>query len=290
MPGIAAGRSALSIIAAMSSKARIPQILAQQRIDGDWAHYAVDDGWLQGRTCYGGLIAALAAHAMRAVAGGDWPAGVGLRALQTSFVGPVSPGPVAVQVRRLRQGRHVAQVQAVVEQQGQVVAALLGVFGAERASSLAPRLPQRPAAAREAATLPTAPTGAAGVPAFLDHFELRWADGALPFSGGSGYRSSIHLRLHADDAAQLPAELQTVLLGDLPPTPAIGQLRAPTAASSVSWALELQPLAAPPGPGWWRVDSESLAVAGGYVNHAARLWAPDGALAAYGYQVVAVFG
>lgn len=31
-------------------------------------------------------------------------------------------------------------------------------------------------------------------------------------------------------------------------------------------------------------------VEGGYVNPSARLWAPGGQLAAYGYQVVAVFG
>jgi hypothetical protein len=44
-----------------------------------------------------------------------------------------------------------------------------------------------------------------------------------------------------------------------------------------------------PAEGWWRADNESLMVDAGYVNQSARLWAPGGQLAAYGYQVVAVF-
>lgn len=286
----AAGTSARRIIPPMDATHSLTRILAQRRADGDALHFDISDDWLQGRTCYGGLIATLAAQAMREIAGSGWPPEVSLRALQTSFVGPVSPGAVQVQVLRLRQGRHVAQVQALVQQGGQVAAALLGTFGAERPSSLPPRRPERPPARREPHELPAPPRGWPGVPVFLQHFDMRWADGAPPYSGGGGWTSSIHLRIQPGEAAALAAELQTVLLADLPPTPAVGQLRAPTANSSVSWALELRPPATPPGEGWWRADCESLLAEGGYVNHAARLWAPDGTLAAYGYQVVAVFG
>ena len=44
------------------------------------------------------------------------------------------------------------------------------------------------------------------------------------------------------------------------------------------------------GQGWWRVDKEAIAVRDGYVNERSALWAPDGTLAAYGYQVVTVYG
>ena len=57
----------------------------------------------------------------------------------------------------------------------------------------------------------------------------------------------------------------------------------------MSWALELRPVGPGPPEGWWRADNESLMVDGGYVNQSAKLWAPGGQLAAYGYQVVAVF-
>jgi acyl-CoA thioesterase len=268
---------------------RFSALIAQRRTLDAATRFIVTDDWLQGRTCYGGLIAALAVVAMRERAGAAWPAGVGLRALQSCFVGPVSPGAVDIRTTVLRQGRNVCQVQAQVLQQDQVAAALLGVFGADRPSALRARLPQRPAPRHEADALPVPPPRPPGAPAFLQHFDLRWAEGALPFSGGEGHRSCIHMRLKPEEAAGVPTELQTVLLADLSPTPVIGELVRPGANSSVTWELQLRPVNPGPPEGWWRADNESLMVDGGYVNQAARLWAPDGHLAAYGYQVVAVF-
>ncbi len=264
-------------------------LAAQRQNTAQGVQFVVSDDWLQGRTCYGGLISAIAVQAMRDRAGAAWPADVSLRALQTCFVGPVSPGAVDIEVRVLRQGRNVCQVQALVQQGEQVAAVLLGMFSADRPSTLPQRLPQRPVARREAEDLPVPPERPQGAPAFLQHFDMRWADGPTPFSGGQGWNTSIHMRLKQAEAATMSSEMQTVLLADLPPTPVVGQLRRPSANSSVSWALELRPVDAVPPDGWWRTDSESLMVDGGYVNHAARLWAPGGQLAAYGYQVVAVF-
>lgn len=263
-------------------------LAAQRRIEGSRVHLPVSEDWLQGRTCYGGLVATLAALAMRDVAGRAWPAGVGLRSLHTCFVGPVQPGEVQVDVQLLRQGRHVCHVQAQVRQGDAVAASLLGVYADDRESVLVPRRPTRPAAA-EADALPVPPTRPQGAPAFLQHFDMRWAEGAPPFSGTSGWTSRIHMRLQPDEARSMPSELQAVLLADLPPTPVTAQLRQPAPNSSVSWALELRPVADGPADGWWRSDNDSVMVEHGYVNHASRLWAPDGSLAAFGTQVVAVF-
>jgi acyl-CoA thioesterase len=260
----------------------------RQSIDGS-TRFELTDDWLQGRTCYGGLISALAVVAMRDRAGAAWPTEVGLRALQTCFVAPVSPGAVDIHATVLRQGRNVCQVQAQVLQQGQLAAVLLGVFGADRPSALRPRLPLRPEPRHEADALPVPPPRPHGAPAFLQHFDMRWAEGAVPFSGGSGHTSSIHMRLNPAEAASVSAELQSVLMADLSPTPVIGELTRPSANSSVTWELQLRPVDPGPPEGWWRADNESLMVDGGYVNQSARLWAPGGQLAAYGYQVVAVF-
>ena len=266
----------------------LPALIARRRIGAAAVHFPVTEDWQQGRTCYGGLISTLAVVAMRDLAGHAWPAEASLRGLQTCFVAPVAPGEVEIGVQLLRQGRNVCQVQAQARQGGQVAAVLLGVFGADRPSSLRPHLPQRPAARREAEALPVPPmrTG----PAFLQHFDMRWADGPPPYGGGEGFSTCIHMRLAGDEATALSAELQTVLLADLPPTPVVGQLTQPSANSSVTWALELRPVPSGPPDGWWRADSESTRVDGGYVNHTSRLWAPAGQLAAFGSQVVAVFG
>jgi len=273
----------------MTALTRFSTLAAQRQNIDAATRFEVGDDWLQGRTCYGGLISALAVVAMRDRAGAAWPAGVGLRALQTCFVGPVSPGAVDIRATVLRQGRNVCQVQAQVVQQGQVAAALLGVFGADRPSTLQARLPQRPPPRHEADALPVPPPRPHGAPAFLAHFDMRWAEGAVPFSGVSGRTSCIHMRLNPEEAASVPAELQIVLLADLSPTPVVGQLTRPSANSSVTWELQLRPVHAGPAEGWWRADNESVMVDGGYVNQSARLWAPGGQLAAYGYQVVAVF-
>ncbi len=265
------------------------ELSAQRQPTEQGVRFVVSDDWLQGRTCYGGLISAFAVQAMRDRAGTAWADDVGLRALQTCFVGPVTPGSLDIDVQLLRQGRNVCQVQAQVRQGDAVAAVMLGVFAADRTSALTPRVPQRPPPRREADDLPAPPQRLPGAPVFLQHFDMRWADGPPPFSGGEGWTTSIHMRLQQAEAATMSNEMQAVLLADLPPTPAVGQLRRPSANSSVSWALELRPTDPAPPTAWWRIDSESLMASGGYVNHAARLWAPSGQLAAFGYQVVAVF-
>lgn len=252
--------------------------------------FDVSDDWLQGRTAFGGLSAALGVQAMRdAASASDWPTEVGLRALQMSFVGPVGAGPVEVEARLLREGRTLRQAQATLHQHGRIVGVALGVFGADRGSALAPvGLQQGPARAAPG-SLPRYGYRAGSDKQFLRHFDLRWDDGPMPGSGGSGNATRIHMRLVDGDG--LDDELKTVLLADVSPTPVLGHFRQAAPGSSVTWALELRPSPdSEPADGWWRADNESVIVGGGTVNHAARLWAPGGRLAALGYQLVAVYG
>ena len=265
-------------------------IVAGRTRSGSTVSFDIADDWQQGRTAYGGVVSAIAAQAMRDVAGADWPAGVCLRALQCSFVAMVEPGRVQVAVEVLRQGRNVCQVMARVSEGGRLGSVLMGVYCAERPSMLTPRRLQRPPARLEAEALPAVPYLPGRMPAFLQHLEMRSVEGAALYSGVPGNRSVIHLRLRDADADAIVPEVLTVLLADAPATPVSGELTRPVPLSSVTWALELRPLAGGHGAGWWRIDSESVLVEGGYVNHVARLWAPPGELAAMGAQLVAVFG
>lgn len=246
--------------------------------------------WLQGRTSFGGLISTLAVQAMRDVAGGAWPESVKLRALQTSFIGPVTQGPAEVVVNVLREGKNVRQVQALVRQQGQTAALLLGVFGGERETIVPVKAPERPAISRTPDETPERQLRPGAAPNFTQHMDMRFAEGVAPFSGQHSEMSRIHLRIRGEPLP-IDLELLTVLLADVPPTPVISNYQQPTPASSVSWELELRPLAqAPAADGWWRVDTDVLASGGGYVNQITKLWAPGGELAALGYQVVTVYG
>ncbi len=267
-------------------------VIRDRQREADVVSFSISDDWLQGRTTFGGLISTLAVQAMRDVAGVAWPEGVKLRALQTSFIGPVALGTVQVMVQTLREGKNVRQIQALVRQDGQTAALLLGVFGTERETVLASIEPAMPATARgpEAATAMPFMRGIA--PNFLQHIDSRWAEGAMPFSGSDATHSRIHLRLKDEPAdALVTPELLTVLLADVPPTPLLGHFKKPTPASSVSWELQLRPPREALAPeGWWRVDTEAQAAAGGYVNQVSQLWSPSGQLAALGYQVVTVYG
>jgi len=266
-------------------------ILARRaRLAGE-VQFDVPDDWLQGRTSFGGLVSVFAAQAMRDVADTGWPDTVHLRALQTNFIAPVESGALSVRVQVLREGKNVRQVQALVRQRDETVALMVGVFGSDRATSVPPLLPRRPEPAKAPDDIGRAPFVPGRRPAFTAHFDMRWSDGAPPFSGGSGEHASIHVRLADADAADIHPELMTVLMADVSPTPVLTQFTTPTPASSVSWALELRPLASEEAlGGWWRADNRAVAASGGYVNQQGMLWAPSGALAALAYQVVTVYG
>jgi acyl-CoA thioesterase len=264
-------------------------LLQGRAIDQNRVRFQVDESWQQGRTLFGGLLSALAVQAMRDVCGSQWA----LRALQTSFVGPVAPGAFDVEVQLLRQGKNIRQVQANITQadaQGQVATAgvLLGVFGGGRESSLPRLMPQRPEVAKNVAASVQLPFLQGLTPNFTQHMDFRLAEGAFPFMGTDHDSSRMHVRLK--QSHELDAELLAVMLADAGPTPVLAQLKAPAPASSVSWALELRPVAegADIG-GFWRMDKDALAVDEGYVNERTALWTPDGQLAALGYQVVAVY-
>ena len=274
----------------MSETTSFAALLAARRRAGtaSTVTFEVPDDWLQGRTTFGGLIASLAVQAMRDVAGGGWDDGVRLRALQTSFIGPVERGPVDVAIELLREGRNIRQVQARVQQGGQTAALLLGVFGTVRETAVAERAPEQPAAAVAADAAPPLPFVRGGGPHFTQHSGARWGEGELPFTGRDSWLSRIHLRLRSEP---VDPELLTVLMADLPPTPVLSRFTRPVPASSVSWELELRPVhAAAPAGAWWRVDTDVVAAAGGYVNQVTKLWTPGRELAAIGYQVVTVYG
>lgn len=266
----------------------VPELIQARTIDHTKVGFTVDASWQQGRTLFGGLLSALAVQAMRDVCGSDWP----LRALQTSFIGPVTPGRFEVSVQLLRQGKNVRQVQANVQQadaQGQMVmvGVLLGVFGGGRTSSLNSLMPPQPAVDKDVAASLQLPFVQGLTPDFTQHLDFHLAEGAYPFMGSDEIRSSTHIRLKQTQG--LDVELQSIMLADAGPTPLLGQLKAPAPASSVSWALELRPVSGVAADGHWRMDKDTVAFDEGYVNERTTLWTPDGQLAALGYQVVAVY-
>jgi len=242
----------------------------------------IPEDWLQGRTTFGGLQAALAVGAMRDLLGTDAP----LRTLQTTFVAPLPAGALSIRARVLRAGKSATQIEAQLFDGEQIACTVLGVFGAARSSkiAIAPTMPAIDSAHYRPIDLPFI----AGVtPTFTQHFAFRWVQGGLPFTAAAEASTKVLVRLR-DPAAT--GEARVIALADSIPSPALSTLKMPVPASSLTWTLELLGTAYQTDTdAYWRIDAEATAAADGYINQSAILYAPDATAVALSRQSVVVF-
>lgn len=245
------------------------------------ARFEVTEDWLQGRSAFGGLQVAFALLAMRTLVAAELP----LRTLQVTFVAPVPPGAAEANARVLRVGNSATHVEARIEQNGQVLALVVGVFGRARSSVIAHLPALRDVAPGRSLELPPIADGAA--PVFTQHFRARWISGSLPFAGDPDRRGVVMLDL-LDSGPMSEAHL--IAIADFIPPVALSMLPKPTPGSSMTWMLELfrEDTAALPLEGW-RIDAELVAARDGYTSQSTLIHAPDGGLAAISRQSMVVF-
>ncbi len=262
---------------------RFADLIASRTREGDLVAFDVSEDWQQGRTAYGGLVAAIAACAIRDVLGPERA----LRGLQVNFVGSVPAGKAQVRVEVLRAGKSITQAQAIVTAQGEIATVVNAVLGAARSSSLAPFSLVRPQS-RPAESLTDTPYLPGLMPVFMQHFATRWAEGDPPFSGGCGLHSRIWLALRGDPA---PRELMSILFADAMPPPVLGWAKSRVFGASLTWGIEFLAASASGGSeGWWRADTELTGNGEGFAHQVSTIWTPQGEPAARSQQVVAVYG
>jgi acyl-CoA thioesterase len=260
---------------------RFSQAMASVRPAGEAWQGEVGDDWLQGRSAFGGIQAALALRAMRE----QVPATMPLRALQVTFVAPVPAGPVAIRVRVLRQGKNAMHVEGELYEGEQTLCRLLGVFGAARASTIALMPVQSAVDAPAAKTLRYIE---GRMPSFMQQFEARWLRGDLPFSGGQRRESVIELSLRDEGPAD---ETHVMAFADFIPPIALSRFTQPTPGSSLTWMIELlRDRYDDLGLDGWRLDAELLAALDGYTSQSCMLWGPGGVPVALSRQSMVVFG
>jgi acyl-CoA thioesterase len=259
------------------------QILQTLVPDESGYRVTVSNDWSQGRATFGGLVAAIGNEAMRKIVPADRP----LRSLQTTFVGPAAPGTWSIAARVLRIGKAVTLAQCEVIEAGQVAATVVGVYGMARKSAVSVR-PAAVTAARDVESINEVRFQPDKAPPFVQHFALRWAQGARPFTGSPQTPTQAFIR-HRDPAPL--TESHVVALIDCIPTPAMSMFTAPAPASSLVWTLEFFEHHFNFSPdAWWRIDTEIDAAADGYVNQTGVLSNPDGVPVALSRQLFAVFG
>ena len=248
-------------------------IAAGEPVEGGF-RARIPETWLQGRTAYGGLSAALALHAaMRADA--DLPP---LRTAQVAFIGPLS-GEVTVRARLLRRGRNAAFVQADMEGEKGLGLRATFVFMAPIASGLdllqgaAPHFPPPG---------PDTPTydGMAAVP-FTQNFEL--IDQADELGAAEWLR---WVRLRERDGLDPAVEL--IAVADALPPAALKLVGAHVPLSSMTWQVNMLG-SAQTRDGWWLLRAVADHARAGASSQRMQVWNADGAAVAEQMQSVAIF-
>lgn len=259
------------------------ETLASIRPHGGGLSAVIGGDWSQGRATFGGLVAALGNEAMRRLVRSERA----LRGLETTFVGPAFAGEVRIDAEVLRVGKTVTVATARLSSDGKTAATLTGIYGMARTVALA-ITPSVASGLPRAEELPDPGVPEMGGPAFLRHFDFRWAEGTPPFSASPLRTSKIYVR-HRDTAPL--SESHMVALVDCIPSVILQLLSAPAPSSSLTWSVQFlsHPYLFAPDA-WWRIDAEVNSALEGYSCESCVLLDPNGAPAAIARQMVAVFG
>lgn len=239
----------------------------------------IPDGWMQGRTTYGGLSAALCLEtALRAFP--DLPP---LRSALVSFIGPAG-GVVEGRAKLLRRGKSVAFVESELSSEAGVATRCNFAFGAGRESAFdraftpAPNMP--PPEACEYFVPPERR------PAFTKHFDTRIAKGARPISGSDEHEFYLWVR-HEDPHAEGIAAL--LALADMPPPAVLPMFKEFAPISSMTWMVNVLSANPKSKDGWWLLQSRGENASEGYSSQDMLVWNSDGELVIAGRQSVAIF-
>lgn len=258
--------------------------------------------WGQGRTMFGGLLAALAARVAGQVVGADRP----LRTLDVAFLAPIPPGEVELQLEVLGQGKAVTQLVVDLRSSGELGCRVHVVAGAARESAL--RVEAGPA------ELEAGDPGAQGVdlaylpgvmPIFCQHIEYRWCSEVLPYGGGGP--EAARLKGWARHRSVAPGLEAAIALLDSWPPVILPMATGPTPVSTVRWAIHLTDLpdqvladlgladqgladqaGADGGEPWFWYEAQTVHCADGYATAYASMYA-GGRLLAWSEQLIAIY-
>ena len=168
----------------------------------------IPEQWGQGRATFGGMLAAVLFEKVATQVAQDRP----IRSVLLSFIAPVAPGAMEVQVKVLREGRGATQVQATAYQNDQACAVLLASFGGDRESMLNVAQERAPAftAPDEVQAFPFIP---GLTPDFTQYFDYRYTLGKMPFMGSEQTTMGGWIKLREDSPQAISVAAILALIG-----------------------------------------------------------------------------
>ncbi|OLF71354.1 hypothetical protein AWH62_12440 [Maricaulis sp. W15] len=255
----------------------LPQILDAAQVSDNTLTAQLPDTWMQGRTAYGGLTAAIALDAaLRSQP--DLPP---LRSAQIAFVGPLA-GEVVVKTELLRRGRTAAFIEANVYGDGKLGLKALFVFMIGLESSIDYAEDARPE-----------------VPDFADAAPAMANPDPKFFTGHLEYRHGLAIderhtpdfmrwvRLRERDGLHPMVELMAI--GDALPPAAMALFEKPGPISSMTWQINLLTAEPVTTDGWWLSRSTADLARHGSSSQLMLLWNADREPVITGMQSVAIF-
>lgn len=232
--------------------------------------------WMQGRTAYGGLSAALGLYAAQQ-SEEDLPP---LRSAQISFIGPLA-GEVTITTKLLRRGRTAAFIQADIHSEKGLGLRAIYVFMKALESEVdyahhdAPNIGPPP---------PEEDLRSGPSEFFTHHFQ--YSESRNPDEEGKP-RFTRWLRLAERDGIDPMVEL--MVMGDSLPPAAVALQSRGAPVSSINWFANILEPVPVTKDGWWLARSESDLARHGNSSQQMGLWSTDGTAVLAGMQSVALF-
>lgn len=270
----------------VSESERLPQtpfsaLIAALRAQADGYAIELPADWLQGRTAYGGLSAALCLEAALQ-AHAELPP---LRSAQFCFIGPAT-GVLRMVPKLLRKGKSTVVLGVDLEGDSGLAARAALCFGASRpvaqdyASLRMPALPA-PEAGPPYYSWPNRPN-------FMSHFDGRLAAGCRPGAPSQAPEMTVWLR-HLDQGEGHPLVRLLALADALPPAALVLYEQA-VPISTMTWSIDFLDAAPQTADGWWLAHAVADTAQQGYSAQRTTIWNRDGQPTLIARQNVVLFG
>ena len=239
----------------------------------------IPDNWMQGRTTYGGLSAALCLQTALL----DNPDLVPIRSAQINFIGPAG-GKVTMQSKILRQGKSVCYIEALMFGEKGLATHAVFCFGAVRKSRLNDSYTSIPQVPNHEDSTSFFQEGKAAL--FTSNFETKLSKGDPPLTGSSENEFYLWCR-HNDPAANTMVALLGI--ADMPPPAVLPKFKEFAPISTMTWMVNFLIDKPQTEDGWWLLRSGAEHAVDGYSSQDMQVWNSSKELVISGRQNIAIF-
>ncbi len=238
--------------------------------------WQVPEGWMQGRSLFGGLSAAAAASLASLKTDRK------LRTMQAQLVGPIVPGEISGECTIIRAGKTTSFIEVRLIQDKSLRALFVFVFVEKREGSVSISGPEKPdwLPPSEAIQIPYLD---GLTPQFTQNVEFRFAYGGIAFQAFESPSTGGYVKFNNSKEILPP---QQIALLDAWFPPIFPVLKKPVFGSTVTWTAHIL---ADSLPGLHQFKYDSIVADGGFSTSVGHLWDSAGTYVGYTEQTVVIF-